>query len=101
VVWYDFEPGDDVPIVLGLIGIAEAVSQPPARMVARRHFSIVMFPDGRTYFSFDGRRLIDGTHLARWTMGLEPTDEGGGVAVLLMFIGQQQDMPDQQRPPGR
>ncbi|MCA9576190.1 MAG: hypothetical protein KC668_12170 [Myxococcales bacterium] len=94
VVWYDFEPGDDVPIVLGVIGMAEAVSQPPARLVARRHFSIVLFPDGRTFFSFDGRHLVDPTHLARWTIGLEPNDDtGSGVAVLLMFIGQAQDMP--------
>ena len=85
VVWYDFEPGDDVPIVLGVIGMAEAVSQPPARLVARRHFSIVLFPDGRTFFSFDGRHLVDPTHLARWTIGLEPNDDtGSGVAVLLI-----------------
>lgn len=93
IVWYDFEPGDEVPIVLGLVGMAAAVSEPPARMVARRHFSIVVFPDGRTFFSFDGEHLIHGEQLARWTIGLEPAGEGG-AAVLLMFIGQPQDMPE-------
>ncbi len=96
IIWYDFEPGDEVPIILGLVGIAQAVSEPPARMIARRHFSIVVFPDGRTFFSFDGERLVSGEQLARWNITLEPAGQGGG-AVLLMFIGQAQDMPEGMR----
>lgn len=96
IIWYDFEPGDEVPMILGLVGMAEAISEPPARMVAKRHFSIVVFPDGRTFFSFDGEHLVRGEQLARWTIGLEPAGAGGG-AVLLMFVGQPQDMPQEMR----
>src|SRR5688500_15864055 len=57
VIWYDFEAGDEVPLMFGLVGVSEAISPQPARWVARRAFSVVVFPDGTTMFSFDGRSL--------------------------------------------
>lgn len=92
IIWYDFEPGDSVPIVFGLVGVSEAVSETPVRWVARRRFSVVVYPDGRTLFSFDGRRLVPGNIAAAWSLGLG-AGEQGGEATLLLFIGEQQDLP--------
>lgn len=96
VVWYDFDAGDEVPLEFGLIGVSEALTEQPARMVARRPFSIVMFPDGRTYFSFDGRSLTSPQMAARWSIALG-SDANGGRAGLLLFIGQPGDLPPELR----
>lgn len=96
VVWYDFEAGDEVPLEFGLIGVADAETEQPTRMIARRPFSIVIFPDGRTYFSFDGGTLTNPQMAARWTVALGADDQRGRAAFLL-FIGQQQDLVEAQR----
>ena len=93
VVWYDFEAGDEVPIMFGLIGVSEAISEQPSRMVARRPFSIVIFPDGSTMFSFDGRSLTSPQVAARWSIALD-ADAEGGRAGLLLFIGEHEDLPE-------
>lgn len=91
-VWYDFEAGDEVPLAFGLIGVSQAITEQPTRMIARRPFSIVVFPGGQTMFSFDGQTLTSPEYAARWSIGLD-SDERGGSAALLVFIGQPDDMP--------
>lgn len=92
VVWYDFEAGDEVPIRLGILGVAEAVTDPPIRLVTQRPFSVVVLPNGQTYFSFDRRRTVMSNMATRWTIGMIPGDNGGEVA-LITFIGLPQDLP--------
>ncbi len=96
VVWYDFEAGDEVPLEFGLLGVSEAIADAPIRMVAQRPFSIVLFPDGRTAFSFDGRSLRAAQTTARWNIALG-ADENGGRATLVLFIGEEQDIPRELR----
>jgi hypothetical protein len=96
VVWYDFDVGDEVPLVFGLVGVSEAFTDPPARMVAQRPFSIVVFPDGRTMFSFDGHSLTSGQMAARWSMALG-TENDRGRAALILYIGRPQDIPPELR----
>lgn len=96
VVWYDFEAGDDVPLAFGLVGVAEALTDQPQRMVAQRPFSIVVFPDGRTMFSFDGSSLVDPRMAARWSIALG-SDDNGGRAALILFIGLPGDLPEELR----
>jgi|GEM_PF-3061420 len=91
VIWYDFAQGDEVPLALGVLGVMEAVTEPPIRMVAKRAFSIVVFPNGNTMFSFDGQSLEPPT-AARWAIGLEAENDRPG-ATIVMFIGQPSDMP--------
>lgn len=93
VVWYDFEPGDEVPMIFGLVGVSSAMSEQPTRWVTRRAFSVVVFPDGNTLFSFDGRHLVPGEAAVRWDMALGAGPEGGRAALLL-FIGEAQDLPE-------
>jgi len=91
VIWYDFAQGDEVPLALGVLGVMEAVTEPPIRMVAKREFSIVVFPDGHTMFSFDGQSLEPPT-AARWAIGLEAENNQPG-ATIVMFVGHESDMP--------
>lgn len=94
-VWYDFEPGDEVPLQFGLLGVAEAITDQPIRMVARRRFSIVVLPGGQTMFSFEGGDLV-GANAARWNIALG-ADEQGGRAALVLMLGREQDVPEQLR----
>ena len=96
VVWFDFEAGDEVPLEFGLLGVGEGVTEQPTRMVAQRPFSIVIFPDGRTMFSFDGSSLTSPQMAARWSIALG-TDGQRGRVGLVLFIGRPQDMPQQVR----
>lgn len=96
VVWYDFQPGDEVPLDLGLLGVAQAATDEPVRMVARRSFSIVVFPSGRTAFSFDGHTLMSPQAVARWTVGLGAEGAQARAAIALV-LGRQQDVPPQLR----
>ena len=89
LVWYDFEAGDEVPMSLGLLGVAEAITEQPVRMVAQRPFSILIYPDGRTAFSFDGSAVVSGQTSARWSIALG-SDENGGRAALVLFLGPHQ-----------
>jgi len=95
-IWYDFEAGDEVPLEMGLLGVAEAVTDQPIRMVAQRAFSIVVFPDGRTAFSFDGSSLVSAQRVARWSVALGHDAQRGRAAIVL-FIGQAQDVPPELR----
>ena len=90
-VWFDFEAGDAVPLELGVLGVMRAATDPPVRMVAARAFSIVIFPDGSTMFSFDGRSL-EPANSARWAIGLD-ADARGPHAAIVLFIGAPGDMP--------
>lgn len=96
VVWYDFERGDEVPLDFVFVGVGRAVTEQPMRMVASRAFSIVVFPDGRTMFSFDGSSLVSAQLASRWSVALD-ADEQGGRAGFLLFIGQQEDLPAELR----
>ncbi|HJK91810.1 MAG TPA: hypothetical protein RMH85_11445 [Polyangiaceae bacterium LLY-WYZ-15_(1-7)] len=98
VVWYDFQPGDEVPMVFGLLGVASAgTGDGPIPMVARRPFSIVVFRDGRTRMSFDGEHLWGGD-FGKWGVVLHPNEATGrGELGLLLFMGRPQDMPEELR----
>lgn len=89
VVWYDFQAGDEVPMSLGLLGVAEAVTEQPVRMVAQRPFSIIVYPNGTTAFSFDGSSVVSGQTSARWSIALG-SDENGGRAALVLLLGPHQ-----------
>lgn len=96
-VWYDFEPGDDVPLRLGLVGVATAIGDQPTRMIAQRSFSIVVFPNGGTAFSFDGQTLLAPAAVARWAIALGAEEGGRGEAAIVLFIGEAADVPSELR----
>lgn len=94
VVWYEFQPGDEVPVVFGFLGMAEMGSD-RMRMVVKRPFWIVVFEDGRTEFSFDGETL-DPQPFSRWGMLIGRGENRGSTAVL-MYIGPASEAPAELR----
>lgn len=94
VVWYEFQPGDEGPIGFLFLGMAE-IAPTEVRMVVQRQFWIVVFKDGRTMFSFDGRRLQQNP-FSRWGMLIGRGEHRGSMA-LLMYVGPQNEAPAQLR----
>jgi len=96
VVWYDFKAGDEVPLDFGVLGVSEGVTEQPITFVARRDFSILVFPNGTTAFSFDGKHAVPAERAAKWVIALG-ADEEGGRATIGLFIGERKDMPEELR----
>ncbi len=92
VVWYEFKPGDELPVMFGFIGMAEMGSD-ELPLVVKRPFWIVAFEDGRTSFSFDGKTLISNP-FSRWGMLLGTGEERGKMAVI-MYVGPANEAPEQ------
>jgi hypothetical protein len=95
-VWFEFVPGDEVPMSFVLAGIFESVTPEPIRLVAKQHFWVVQ-RDGATFFSFDGRRLVRGDQLAKWGLLLGTSGEQAGRAGVILLVGRPQDLPPQLR----
>lgn len=95
VVWYEFRTGDRVPMIFILQGIVKAEANAPVTLEATRDFWVVVFQDGRQFFSFDGQNLYRG-ELGKFGLFLAGTDEGPASAIML-FIGQRQGMPAELR----
>lgn len=92
-VWYDFEPGDQVPMLLGVVGLFDAAASPPPVMIARRRFSVVIYPNGNTFFSIEGGGLISANQLGRWAIGFGAGPNGRGAAEMILMVGRPQDVP--------
>lgn len=95
VVWYEFRAGDRVPMIFVLQGIVKAEAETPVFLEATRDFWVVVYKDGRQFFSFDGAHLYRG-ELGKFGLFLAATEEGPASAVML-FIGQRADMPAELR----
>lgn len=92
-VWFEFHPGDEVPMSFVLAGIFESATPQPVRMVAKQHFWVVVQREGTTFFSFDGRRLVRGDQLAKWGLLLGTSGEQAGRSGVILLVGRPQDLP--------
>ena len=54
--WFEFQPGDEVPLNIGIVGAAETLAQ-GLSLVAKQRFFIVVFPHGPPRLSFDGEHI--------------------------------------------
>ena len=95
VVWYEFHAGDEVPMVFVLRGIVEADAPQAISLRATRDFQVVVFQDGRQFFSFDGRHLFQG-ELGKFGLFLT-SNEGRPMTGVMLFIGQREVMPAELR----
>lgn len=95
VVWYEFQKGDVVPMKFALIGMVQAEGPNDMKLVATRPFYVVTFKDGRTMFSFDGKKLV-AEPFAKWAMLVGPGEQRGETAFLL-YVGRRDEMPEQLR----
>lgn len=88
-IWYEFQPGDEVPLNIGLIGSAEAVA-PNLELVAKRRFFIVVWPYGPPLLSFDGESTV---YEGSKTFIAFEKGEAGNTINVLTYLGLPADMP--------
>ena len=88
-IWYEFQPGDEVPLNIALIGSAEAVA-PNLKLVAKRRFFLVVSSYGPPRLSFDGESTAyEGSQTF---LAFEKAELGNTLNVLT-YLGLPADMP--------
>lgn len=89
-VWYEFEPGDLIPIQLGFLGVVEGGSK-AAGFRAKQHFYFVMFKHAPMQVSFDGKTFA-GPHGSQSLIGVIPREDGkGGQLAWFIYMGESGD----------
>jgi hypothetical protein len=96
-VWYEFQAGDVVPMNFVFLGIFEASTPQPVRMVAQKNVWVVVTKNKKTAFSFDGRRLVAGEEIAKWVMLMGTRGEQAGQVTTGLIVGRQNDLPPELR----
>jgi len=90
-VWYEFQPGDVVPVQLGFLGAMEGGSNGPAVFRAKQHFYFVMFKNSPMQLSFDGKSLA-GPNASQSLIGVIPRKDGAcGQIAWLIYMGESGD----------
>ncbi len=92
MVWFEFQPGDEVPLNMAVLGVSEAVGE-GIKLRAKKRFFIVVRKGGPPALSFDGQTISQGseTFLAFGREGDTNT------LNVLTYVGPPQDMPEKLR----
>jgi hypothetical protein len=89
-VWYEFQPGDVVPIQFGFLGVVEGGSK-GAVLRAKQHFYFVMFKNAPMQISFDGKTFA-GERASQALIGVIPRQDGrGGQLGWFIYMGEAGD----------
>ncbi|MCC6554567.1 MAG: hypothetical protein IT372_16430 [Polyangiaceae bacterium] len=91
-VWFEFQPGDIVPVAFAFLGVAEGGSDQPALLRAKRQFFFVMSKDGPMRISFDGQTFA-GPQSSQAVIGVMPRQgENGGQVGWIIYLGESGDV---------
>lgn len=90
-VWYEFQPGDEVPMHLGFLGAIEGGSQGPAVFRAKQRFFFVMFKNGPMQLSFDGKTFAGPAGSQSLIAVLPRKDGQGGQLGWVIYMGESGD----------
>jgi hypothetical protein len=89
-VWYEFQPGDVIPVQFAFLGVMEGGSR-EAVFRAKRHFWFVMFKNAPMQVSFDGETFA-GSHNSQSMIGVIPRKDGqGGQLGWFIYMGESGD----------
>lgn len=89
-VWYEFQPGDVIPVQLAFMGVMEGGSK-QALFRAKQHFYFVMFKHAPMQLSFDGKTFA-GSHNSQSLIGVLPREDGkGGQLGWFLYMGESGD----------
>jgi hypothetical protein len=91
VVWYEFQPGDDVPLAMVFTGVVESAT--PIHAKAKRNFWLVVQKDRPIEFSFDGEHVVS-QNAGQVALALGRAEAGNQVGVLV-YLGRPEDTPEQ------
>lgn len=90
-VWYEFQPGDVIPVQFGYLGAVEGGSQGPSALRAKQHFFLVASKDGPMQISFDGKTFA-GPNSSQSIIAVVPQKSGqGGQLLWIIYMGQSGD----------
>jgi hypothetical protein len=90
-VWYEFQPGDIVPVQLGFMGVVEGGSSQPAVFRAKKRFFFVMFKGRPMQISFDGESFA-GERSRQSVILVGPREDGkGGELGWIIYMGESGD----------
>jgi hypothetical protein len=92
MVWYEFRRGDEVPIAFMLVGVTEGITPEAIHARATRTFYLVVRKHGPPMFSFDGEHLVE-HDAGKAAITLGRTRDGTNQVGVVVFLGQEQDMP--------
>lgn len=86
-VWYEFQPGDLIPVQFGFLGDVGGGSDGNSIMRAKKLFYFVTSKDGPTRLSFDGKTLA-GESTNQAVIAVVPRKDGvGGQLVWMVYMG--------------
>ncbi len=90
-VWYEFQPGDVIPVQLGFLGAVEGGSGQPVIFRAKKRFFFVMFKGRPMQISFDGQSFA-GERAHQNVILVAPRDDGkGGELGWIIYMGESGD----------
>jgi len=83
-VWYEFREGDEVPFRFLVFGDAVSSGE-PTKLVARRHFWIILSEGKELLISYDGESAS--TDQMEFMLSVVPTEDGRAQVVWLTHMG--------------
>ena len=87
-VWYEFQPGDVVPVHFGFIGAVEGGTDSPAGLRAKQRFFLVTSKQGPLRLSFDGETLVGGGSMQAIIAPVPRKDGKGGALLWMLYMGE-------------
>ena len=87
-VWYEFQPGDVVPVHFGFIGAVEGGTDGPAALRAKQRFFLVTSQQGPLRLSFDGETLVGGGSMQAIIAPVPRKDGKGGALLWMLYMGE-------------
>ncbi|MBI5536309.1 MAG: hypothetical protein HY898_26540 [Deltaproteobacteria bacterium] len=90
-VWYEFQPGDVVPVQFAFLGVAEGGSDRPSLLRAKRPFYFVMQKSGPMQISFDGKTFATPESL-KAVVAVMPGEPKGGKVGWIIYMGESGDV---------
>jgi hypothetical protein len=86
-VWYEFQPGDVVPVQFAFLGVVEGGVQEPAVLRAKRQFFFVTYKNQPLRLSFDGKSFA-GPNASQSIIGVFPREDGKGSQIgWIIYLG--------------
>lgn len=90
-VWYEFQPGDVVPVFFGFIGVVEGGTKQPAVLRANKQIFFVISKNHPIRLSF-ARKTYARDNANQAVLAIVPRRKGkGGQLAWMMYIGEEGD----------
>lgn len=87
-VWYEFQPGDLVPVHFGFMGAVEGGTDGPAALRAKQQFFLVTSKQGPLRLSFDGETFVGGSSMQAIIAPVPRKDGKGGALLWMLYMGE-------------